>query len=560
MRVRGREQKRTGAFTLIELLVVISILTFMAGMLLVVIHRTGERLKDKATRNALVRIEAAVMSFYQNSNTRTFFERYAYDGDALMQRLYDKQYLERKDGSVLDGWRENVVVRVDPEEKKIYICSRGYDRKLGTDFKGTDDDNIIREIDLVADTHKWTDGIEIPNPTAWAAPTATPTSWSTDIPPPSDPPDPTGEPLSATIAADPTSGTAPMTVAFTLEPTGGYPYDGGTYGYYWNFGDGGLSGAQNPVHEYSVAGDYTANVMVSDSREQWIILSVEITVASPAGISAVMTANPTSGEAELTVNFYVTASGGTEPYEYDWNFNDGGGSAQKDPVHLFADAGSYTVILTIVDANYNSIIKNVVVTVTGEAAPLSVSASGNPLSGAPPLSVLFGATGSGGSETYTYSWDFGDGSPAGSGASPTHEYTVGGSYTATVVVDDGIGTATDTVLISANTPLSIDGKANGVDGPLTLTGGNTEVTFTSTVTGGLGTRSYTWDFGYGPTAGQKNATHSYPDGARLHRHDHGGRRHLRLGLGHRGDNHRSAAGAGGYARGRHDDARGLGAG
>ena len=39
----------------------------------------------------------------------------------------------------------------------------------------------------------------------------------------------------------------------------------------------------------------------------------------------------------------------------------------------------------------------------------------------------------------TYDWDFGDGTPHSSLAKPSHTYQAGGSYTAKLTVDDGLG-------------------------------------------------------------------------------------------------------------------------
>ncbi len=52
-----------------------------------------------------------------------------------------------------------------------------------------------------------------------------------------------------------------------------------------------------------------------------------------------------------TVQFHGSASGGTEPYTWSWNFGDGGTSTEKNPTHVYSNAGIYTVTLTVQDAN-----------------------------------------------------------------------------------------------------------------------------------------------------------------------------------------------------------------
>ena len=67
-----------------------------------------------------------------------------------------------------------------------------------------------------------------------------------------------------------------------------------------------------------------------------------------------------------------------------------------------------------------------------------VANAGGPYNGTEGLPVQF--DGSGSSDTdgdpLTYAWDFGDGS-TGSGVGPTHVYTVPGTYTVTLIVNDG---------------------------------------------------------------------------------------------------------------------------
>jgi glucose/arabinose dehydrogenase len=94
------------------------------------------------------------------------------------------------------------------------------------------------------------------------------------------------------------------------------------------------------------------------------------------------------------------------------------------------------------------------VTTGGNAFPTAV-ASANPTSGVSPLTVNFGGSGSSDpdGDPLTYSWNFGDNTPNGSGVSVAHTYNSTGSYSATLTVDDGRGgTDTDVVSINVGTP------------------------------------------------------------------------------------------------------------
>ncbi|MFH1199608.1 MAG: PKD domain-containing protein [Candidatus Micrarchaeota archaeon] len=63
----------------------------------------------------------------------------------------------------------------------------------------------------------------------------------------------------AAFTASPTSGSAPLSVAFTDQSTN-HPTS-----WSWNFGDGGTSSAQNPAHSYSSAGTYTVTLTATNS-------------------------------------------------------------------------------------------------------------------------------------------------------------------------------------------------------------------------------------------------------------------------------------------------------
>ena len=72
-------------------------------------------------------------------------------------------------------------------------------------------------------------------------------------------PPPTPQPPVASFSGSPTSGTAPLTVAFT-DTSIGQPTS-----WAWTFGDGGTSTAQNPSHVYTVAGTYSVTLQVTNA-------------------------------------------------------------------------------------------------------------------------------------------------------------------------------------------------------------------------------------------------------------------------------------------------------
>lgn len=77
-----------------------------------------------------------------------------------------------------------------------------------------------------------------------------------------------------------------------------------------------------------------------------------------------------------------------------------------------------------------------------------VTITASPLTGYAPLTVNFHVTVEGGSQPYSYSWSFGDGSTS-TLQNPTHTYQTQGNYTASLTVTDAKGnSATGSVRIS----------------------------------------------------------------------------------------------------------------
>ena len=87
--------------------------------------------------------------------------------------------------------------------------------------------------------------------------------------------------------------------------------------------------------------------------------------------------------------------------------------------------------------------------------PQIQTATANPTIGFAPLPVQFtaAATDPDAGDTVSYSWDFGDGSPASTEQNPTHTYTTPGEKTAKLTVSDGEGgSATRNVTVNVLEP------------------------------------------------------------------------------------------------------------
>jgi PKD repeat protein len=117
---------------------------------------------------------------------------------------------------------------------------------------------------------------------------------------------------------------------------------------------------------------------------------------------------------------------------FSWDFGDGTGSAEMNPMHSFR-IGKYKVTLTIVspDQSVSSISNTISVTSLSDLnCFIAASVTGN--------TVSFSAQPRGGTSPYTYAWEFGDGSKS-TGAAPTHNYAVKGGYIVKLKLTDAGG-------------------------------------------------------------------------------------------------------------------------
>ena len=146
---------------------------------------------------------------------------------------------------------------------------------------------------------------------------------------------------SADLGAFPITGPAPLKVSFS-DLSMGQPTS-----WAWDFGDGGSSTDQDPMHTYGQPGSYTVTLTVADDAgfEDTLVEPDYITVTAPAAPVAHFSAEPRSGRSPLTVAFEDWSAGG--PTSWTWDFGDGGASTEQEPAYTYWSSGRYTVSLTV---------------------------------------------------------------------------------------------------------------------------------------------------------------------------------------------------------------------
>lgn len=235
----------------------------------------------------------------------------------------------------------------------------------------------------------------------------------------------------ASFSVNETSGTAPVTVAFTDTSEDGSE---DIYQWLWEFGDGNTSSLQNPQHDYPIPGTYTVSLTVTsedgaDTETRTDLISVE---ALPP--VAAFSVSSTTGDAPLTVTFSEDSTQGTGTInQWAWDFGDGNTSTESSPEHTYTEPGEYTVSLTVSD-EYSSHTVTATEPVVVLAVPPEAAMEVSVTSGDMPFTVTFTDTSSAGSGEITQRlWDFGDGTTSEE-ANPTHTYTEAGKYSVTLTV------------------------------------------------------------------------------------------------------------------------------
>ncbi len=331
--------------------------------------------------------------------------------------------------------------------------------------------------------------------------------------------DNTPQPPTACFTANPTNGTIPLNSNFNASCSTDPNNDNLTYT--WDFGDGNTGSGVNINHNFTTTGTFIVSLTVDDgnggSDTQTITITTQDNNSNNSSPTAGIVANPTNGVAPLLVNF--SAGNSSDPdgdiLSYTWDFGDGNTGSNLNASNTYTAPGTYTVTLTVNDGNGGITTATITIIVqpgTGNQYP-TASINATPTSGNSPLTVNFDGNNSSDpdGDNLSYAWDFGDGNTA-NGVSTTHTYTIGGTYTATLTVDDGNGgTSQATVNIEVNAVNDIPiacFSATPTSGTVPLV-----VSFDASCSSDPNgdNLTYTWDFGDGNTGTGINPNHTFND-------------------------------------------------
>jgi PKD repeat protein len=312
----------------------------------------------------------------------------------------------------------------------------------------------------------------------------------------------TGTPPTAD-AGGPYTGTVGVNVSF--DGSGSSDPDGTIVLYNWDFDDGNTDSSSRPTtgNTYASSGSYTVTLTVTDDDGETAFDIAEVTIAE-GNQSPIADAGPeVMGTVDVAVSF--DGSGSSDPdgdiVQYDWDFGDGTSmeDAGPTPSYTYTLMGGYTVTVTVIDDGNATDSDFTIATIEATGAP--TADAGGPYSGTAGVPVSFDGSASSDPDgkITAWNWEFGD-SNVGSGPSPTHIYTTGGTYTVRLTVTDDVGSTdeddTQVDIAAGNEPPTAapNGPYSGVVGVVVNFDGSG-----STDPDGDIVR-YDWDFGDGNTA------------------------------------------------------------
>ncbi len=264
----------------------------------------------------------------------------------------------------------------------------------------------------------------------------------------------------------------------------------------WDLGNGVLSTSQNPTLPYSSAGVFPINLIVTTNKGCKDTSNSTLTIwAEP--VASFSNTNVCEGiPIQFTNNSTISDA---TPLIYAWDLGDGTPSANTSPSHLYSNYGTYLAVLNATSlngcTNSSSRAVNVFALPTADFS-VNPACEDNPAQFNDHSSIPDG-------NVTSWYWTFGDGN-IGTLPSPSHTYTVQGSYPIHLLISSNHGCqdSTDGLIRIIPRPVADFSTENACEG---FTVQLTDLSYP--LTGSI--VQYTWSFGDGLTAPDKDPVHLY---------------------------------------------------
>lgn len=150
----------------------------------------------------------------------------------------------------------------------------------------------------------------------------------------------------ANFNPSPTIGCDPAEIAFS-----NFSSASSSMSYLWHFSDGSISTEENPKHVFSPAGLYTYTLTVftnSQCVDSSSIASVATITVNPSPQASFIASPLVTTIFDPDITFYSTALDDIVSTSYD--FGDGAGSSDTNPLHTYANWGDYEVVQTVTNS------------------------------------------------------------------------------------------------------------------------------------------------------------------------------------------------------------------
>lgn len=297
----------------------------------------------------------------------------------------------------------------------------------------------------------------------------------------------------------------------------------------WTFGDGSSSNQYSPTHTYTQSGTYIVclriqkrnNTSTTPGCVKEICKTIVVQLPGTCNLSANFSfAKETTTATPYDYRFTNTSTGFSTTDSIRWNFGDGNYSNAVNPVHNYAQPGTYTVCLKIIKRTSNGTVANcssekcyTLVIENQNTCTLTASFTKTMQS---PNTFYFHNTSTPLASSDSIRWTFGDGSTS-TAVDATHTYTQPGTYVVCLRVkkNNPAGTTTaacvkevcDTVIVQNSNTCNL--VASFTFRKDSTTAYPYDYKFTNTSTPLAATDSIRWSFGDGTYSNAINPFHAY---------------------------------------------------